>query len=184
MVNSQEDFWILPSIQHFKDFFQEKLRDFYSALEVFAASSINTTILRPPSSNCCKYKWDDIANVDCRIIVVTGQDSGRKIFSLNLLHQMFHDLESLDAKSLCGGINPDHYLLDDGERAERKTIPSPIWITDLEEYQVVTIFGASHAPREQYLLSLESNADEGNFITVFPPIAVNTPNPPPPNEHP
>ena len=48
---------------------------------------------------------------------------------------------------------------------ERKAIPSPIWIADLEAVQVITIFGVTQNPRRDFLQQLR-NAE--TVTTVFP----------------
>jgi CRISPR-associated protein Cmr6 len=42
--------------------------------------------------------------------------------------------------------------------------PSPVWIADLDDYQVVTVFGATVNPRKSYLEQLRKNADDFGII--------------------
>jgi CRISPR-associated protein Cmr6 len=44
--------------------------------------------------------------------------------------------------------------------------PSPVWIADLEDYQVVTVFGSTANPRSQYLQKLRQQSDQ--HYQIFP----------------
>ncbi|MDH6060187.1 hypothetical protein NWP17_07010 [Chrysosporum bergii ANA360D] len=47
----------------------------------------------------------------------------------------------------------------------REVKPSPVWIADLDDYQVVTVFGANENPRKKYLQNLQTL---GESIQLFP----------------
>ncbi|MCT7963005.1 hypothetical protein NG791_20235 [Laspinema sp. D1] len=93
-------------------------------------------------------RWSEAVDRNCRIVVVSGQNQD-KPYALDILHQEFHNLENQksfdEAKSLCGGV-------------QRGAVPSPIWIADLDAYQVVTVFGATADPRKNYLNLLRQPA--------------------------
>jgi CRISPR-associated protein Cmr6 len=44
--------------------------------------------------------------------------------------------------------------------------PSPVWIADLEDYQVVTVFGATVEPRSKYLQKLQQKSEQ--YYQIFP----------------
>ncbi len=44
--------------------------------------------------------------------------------------------------------------------------PSPVWIADLEDYQVVTVFGATANPRSKYLHNLRQRSQQ--YYQIFP----------------
>jgi CRISPR-associated protein Cmr6 len=110
--------------------------------------------------------------------------SGVKPSVLNTLHGIFHplvdnyqqDRNSYDrelkkmalqnfteAKNLCGHTDKDRIRID-GDFQERKAIASPIWISNLVDYQVVTVFGATHDPRKAFVKKLQ---DQG-AVQIFP----------------
>lgn len=110
--------------------------------------------------------------------------AGTKPSALNTLHGIFHSLaddyqqnrNSSDrelkrmafqnftkAKNLCGHTDKDRIRIN-GEFQERKAIPSPVWIADLGDYQVVTVFGATQEPRKGFVKKLMN----GGAIQVFP----------------
>ncbi len=106
--------------------------------------------------------------------------NGTKSKSLQILHQLVHPLlneyqrnkNSSDknekyiayqalttAKNLCGHTDTDKI---GGQ--ERKAIPSPIWIANLEMYDIVTVFGAVAEPRRGFVEKLK----EQGAIQIFP----------------
>jgi CRISPR-associated protein Cmr6 len=46
--------------------------------------------------------------------------------------------------------------------------PSPVWVADMGDYQVVTVFGATVAPRSTYLSQLRQQSDRGQYFSIFP----------------
>jgi len=50
----------------------------------------------------------------------------------------------------------------------RKVTPSPMWISDLDKYQVVTVFGATEDPRKKYLKELRDRTSPQNYIQLWP----------------
>jgi CRISPR-associated protein Cmr6 len=44
--------------------------------------------------------------------------------------------------------------------------PSPVWIADLEDYQIVTVFGATVNPRSKYLQNLRQRSQQ--YYQIFP----------------
>jgi CRISPR-associated protein Cmr6 len=63
------------------------------------------------------------------------------------------------AKNLCGHTDKDRI-----QGQERKAIPSPVWIANLGQYEVVTVFGATAEPRRRFVDELKRE----RAIQVFP----------------
>jgi CRISPR-associated protein Cmr6 len=105
---------------------------------------------------------------------------GKKSHALQILHKLVHpnldeyqkkknsqnDEERAEAlkaltraKNLCGHTDRDRI-----QGQERRAIPSPVWIANLGQYEVVTVFGATAEPRKRFVDVLRR---EG-AIQVFP----------------
>jgi CRISPR-associated protein Cmr6 len=48
----------------------------------------------------------------------------------------------------------------------REVKPSPVWVADLGDYQIVTVFGATQDPRKRYVDTLKQKASE--FTVIYP----------------
>ncbi|MEG4803588.1 RAMP superfamily CRISPR-associated protein [Microcoleus sp. ARI1-B5] len=179
--NESGDFWILPSTpEEFQQRFRACLRDFYTALNnlqsFYAAQKQLTAIIvnanAPRNINpLSSHQWAEAVDANCRIVVTCGEDSETKCYALDILHQHFHKLENegkyREAKSLCGGVKED-ILRVNGEEVKRKVTPSPVWIADLGDYQIVTVFGATQNPRQKYLANLQEQTTKQNFVQLWP----------------
>jgi CRISPR-associated protein Cmr6 len=157
--DSKDSFWKLPkTTKEFQELFRRRLEAFYQALQALGAN-LNYRQLR----NCGivnSFTWLEALDINAKIIVVSSPGNDNKGYALEILHQNFHKLETenyTDAKNLCGGVNKDY-----PNNKKREVIPSPVWIADLDNYQVVTVFGASVDPRKKYLETLH------NSIQIFP----------------
>lgn len=156
---SEDSFWELPeTTQQFQKLFKQRLEAFYQALQNLG-TNFNYRQLR----NCGavhSFTWTETLDINAKIIVVSNKDDDNKRYALNTLHQHFHQLENTnytDAKNLCGGVKKDS-----PNKVKREVVPSPVWIADLDDYQVVTVFGANVNPRQQYLETLQ------NKLQIFP----------------
>lgn len=108
---------------------------------------------------------------------------GEKSQALRVLHDRFHALLDeyqrkknsqireekaeayrafTEAKNLCGHTDKDKPWGSQGE--ERGAIPSPIWIADHVNYQVVTVFGATADPRRKFVSELRRQG----AVQIFP----------------
>lgn len=167
-----EGIWEFPDTPEIlRDRFREFLGGFYRSLASFSGLAVinaqSKPILRqgsqPPNSN----QWQEVIDRHCRIVIVAGSSHHeQKNYSLDLLHQHFHRYERSDntkAKNLCGGTTRD-FIMVNQKRMERKAIPSPIWIVDFGDFEVVTIFGATASPRKEYLQDLINSADRHFYI--------------------
>jgi len=94
-----------------------------------------------------QQNWSESADANCRIIVCAGNEDFGKPYALATLHRLGRqDGETYD-KFLCGGV-------------QGGVVPSPVWIADLGDYQVVTVIGATQDPRKNYLQELREKADQ------------------------
>ncbi|MGF1539289.1 MAG: RAMP superfamily CRISPR-associated protein [Pleurocapsa sp.] len=160
-INNPKSFWYAPeSVKDFQKLFQTKLKAFYSALEqLIPNSNISKNINSPLSFNQPSDRnWFDAVDKHCRIIVCSGEENYNKPHALAILHA-----NDLKIKNHKGQLDYDGNLCG---QTNKPVKPSPVWIADLEDYQVVTIFGATVAPRSQYLQKLKQRSPE--YYQIFP----------------
>jgi CRISPR-associated protein Cmr6 len=130
--------WNLPETpQEFSTEFQAKLRVFYVALAKLTQTNFNTS---SPNQNIGEFI--EVIGRDCKIVVCQGNSNSRKPFALDVLHKLASNNGNYD-RDLCGDANSN---------------PSPIWIADLGNYQVVTVFGAGNTKRSNFLTELRQRA--------------------------
>lgn len=149
IAKSQDSFWHLPtSIPGFQKLFHQRLQEFYVALAVLAKRSIDP---RSPLSigKVTKDNWTEAIDANCRIVVCAGNSDFGKPYALATLHSRNLKINgNTYDDNLCGKVEGDG-------------TPSPVWIADLEEYQVVTVFGVDRDTqnrRNQYLKLLHDRA--------------------------
>lgn len=150
--NSEDSFWNLPeSVEEFQKLFQKRLRGFFEALQVLTEQAIDPS--NPKSFGQVskeKEKCPEAVDAHCRIVVCSGPEEFNKPYALAVLHKVGKIAPGKYDKFLCG---------DTGT-------PSPVWIADLDDYQVVTVFGATVNPRKTYLENLERRAV--GFAQIWP----------------
>ncbi|MBE9176663.1 type III-B CRISPR module RAMP protein Cmr6, partial [Synechocystis salina LEGE 06155] len=132
---------------------KRRLREFYDSLGEISGVRINANQLQS-TGRVDQQNWQDAADKNCKIVIVSGSESHGKCFALAQLHSDQFKVQrrgELDYDgNLCGKV-------------QGGVKPSPVWIADVgEDYQVVTIFGATASPRSNYLSSLQG------AIQVFP----------------
>ncbi|MFP4338590.1 MAG: RAMP superfamily CRISPR-associated protein [Halothece sp.] len=154
-IAGEEDFWEIPEdIKEFRNLFRQKLTQFYSALGELTGKNINP---KSPlkTGNVTKQDWQEAVDQNCQIVVCSGesQSKSNKLFALNVLHDPKFKFGDRYNGFLCGkvGQNPQ---------------PSPVWIADLDDFQVVTVFGATADPRRKYLRELRDRAFR--CLPIFP----------------
>ncbi|MDF5713705.1 MAG: RAMP superfamily CRISPR-associated protein [Rhizonema sp. NSF051] len=155
---SDDSFWSLPDTpKKFQQLFQQRLQDFYIGLQLLGASFE----YRSPKTRglVSKECWTEACDNNCRIVVCAGDEDFGKPYALAVMHG--EDLKIQDAGgskkydgNLCGKV-------------VREVKPSPVWIADLGDYQVVTVFGATADPRRKYLQHLSARAS-GNYAQIWP----------------
>lgn len=158
----EDSFWKLPETsKEFQQLFRQKLEAFYQALKALGVN-FNYRQLRS-CGTVNSFTWVEALDINAKIIVVSNKDDDNKGYALETLHEYFHKLETQnysEAKNLCGGVNKDYPFPN--RNTKREVIPSPVWIADLGNYQVVTVFGANENPRRKYLETLQ------NKVQIFP----------------
>jgi CRISPR-associated protein Cmr6 len=151
----EDELWELPdSIQEFQARFRQTLQAFYNALAVLAEIPISP---RTPLAlgQVRSDRWTEVVDANCRIVVCSGASRNAKPYALSVLHDpMFKQGQDYDG-NLCGKVL-------------REVKPSPVWIADLGNYQLVTVFGATQDPRRNYLRELSDRAGRQNFVQIFP----------------
>lgn len=147
--NDSEDL----SAKEFAKLFRTRLRGFYRALDELSSSQINPERLQ----NCGgvnQFSWQEAADQHCRILIAQGEEDFAKPFALAQLHHQKFKVNGDYDGNLCGQV-----------RGKGGVKPSPVWIADVgENYQVVTIFGATASPRRDYVRTLR----DAGAIQVFP----------------
>ncbi|UJS04761.1 RAMP superfamily CRISPR-associated protein [Cylindrospermopsis raciborskii] len=147
---SEDKFWELPeTIREFQKLFRQRLQEFYDALKELTGHNINYQQLRTVGQVRLD-KWSQALDSNCRIIVCTGDANYEKPYALTVLHQK----EFKQDVNVCG-------------KAEN---PSPVWIADLDNYQVVTVFGVTvnNNPRHKFVQTLRDGTSTQEFAQIFP----------------
>ena len=149
ITESDDIFWTLPdNTKQFQELFKTKIRNFYEALQTLGVN-FNSRQLRT-CGIVRNNQWTEAIDANCRIFVCSGDETFGKSYALSVLHSdelKFHN--NYDG-NLCGKTQGN------------QVIPSPVWIADLGNYQVVTVFGANENPRRKYLETLQ------NKVQIFP----------------
>ncbi len=159
-IDSDEELWLIPnSVQGFQQKFQQKLEHFYQSLSQLTKDKINN---RQPRNigQVHRGQWTEAVDSNCRIIVCSGKEDFGKPYALAVLHS--RDLKVEDRR---GNLNYDGNLCG---QVLGNVKPSPVWIADLGDYQVVTVFGATENPRREYLNRLRNQTDRTNFFQIWP----------------
>ncbi|MEH1887632.1 RAMP superfamily CRISPR-associated protein [Nostoc sp.] len=149
---SDDEFWELPeTVQEFKRLFRQRLQAFYHALHQLTGHTIN---FQQPLTvgQVQRDQWTQAIDSNCRIIVCTGSSANKKPYALATLHDPALKRDQNYDADLCG----------------KGGKPSPVWIADLDDYQVVTVFGGTQNPRQQYLQKLRDDASKQNYAQIFP----------------
>ena len=179
--------WQLPnSLAEFQLLFQKQLTQFYENLSRLAQKKLQSprAVIAPSP-----IAWAEAIDRHCKIVAVRKlSNSDGKPYALSLLHQKFHaqydsynaarrqrDLPVeernrlnqcyTEAKNLCGGV--DKETVKKGFSVERDVTPSPIWISNLQRYQIVTVFGATQEPRSTYLADLKISLKEDEYLQLW-----------------
>ncbi|MGY2980826.1 RAMP superfamily CRISPR-associated protein [Thermostichus sp. OS-CIW-30] len=148
---SESPFWELPgSVVEFQKLFQKRLGSFFEALKTLTQQAINPN--SPQSfGRVDRDKWPEAVDANCKIVVCSGRKDFHKPYALATLHRLGRRGEGQYDRFVCGGV-------------QGGAVPSPVWIADLDDYQVVTVFGATVNPRKSYLEQLRKNADDFGII--------------------
>ena len=152
LIPDREDkFWELPeNPREFQKLFQQRLEGFYQALQGLGAN-FNFRQLRRVGT-VKNNQWTEAIDANCKIIICWGEPDFNKPHGLAILHSQELKVRGNYDGDLCGKVG-------------REVKPSPVWIADLDDYQVVTVFGANENPRKKYLQNLQTL---GESIQLFP----------------
>jgi CRISPR-associated protein Cmr6 len=152
---SDDPFWKLPEdMQTFAGRFQQRLGAFFEALGALAEQRVNW---RAPQAigQVRGDRWVEAVDANCRIILCHGAENQAKPYALAVLHSPELKYRGDYDGNLCGQVR-------------RGVKPSPVWIIDLGDYQVATIFGANQDPRRRYIRELRDRTSGGNYIQLWP----------------
>jgi CRISPR-associated protein Cmr6 len=148
-------FWQAPeSVTEFSQLLRRKLENFYQALGLLTNIQVNYT--KPKTVGTVNAQsWTEAIDANCRIVVCSGKEDFNKPYALAVLHSdQLKEYGRYDG-NLCGKVAGG-------------VKPSPVWIADSGDYQVVTVFGATQNPRKQYLEGLRNGTNKNNYVQVFP----------------
>ena len=162
--DTQDAFWELRdgvpnNVQEFQQLFQQRLQGFYDALGKVGNRPLNP---RQPLEvgQVRRDRWREAVDANCRIIVCSGDERFGKPHALAVLHS-----DELKVQNSRGQVDYDGNLCGQVQGGVK---PSPVWIADLGDYQVVTVFGANVNPRQQYVQELRRRASANNFAQIWP----------------
>ncbi|MGK7883233.1 MAG: RAMP superfamily CRISPR-associated protein [Crocosphaera sp.] len=154
-IENEDDFWAEPeTLQSAKRLFQKRLIAFYDSLNQLTTETIDYNSLKTVGT-VNHETWSQAIDNNCKIIICRGQEKFGKPSGLAILHSdALKDRGDYDG-NLCGKVRG-------GVKA------SPVWVADLGDYQVVTVFGATENPRLNYLKTLRKQTTNGNYLQIFP----------------
>jgi CRISPR-associated protein Cmr6 len=164
----EDSFWKLPKTpKEFQQLFQQRLEAFYQGLQALDVNFNDRQLRSCGTVN--SFTWFEALDINAKIIVVSNKDDDNKGYALETLHEYFHKLETAnysEAKNLCGGVKKDYPFPN--KNTKREVIPSPVWIADLGNYQVVTVFGAEVLNVKKSLIKIAQNMlNFGRRIKIF-----------------
>lgn len=157
---TENAFWELPEdVQSFQRLFRKRLTRFYEALQRVGDRPCN---FRGPLAfgEVRREQWSEAVDQNCRIVVCAGPARREKPYALAVLHS-----DDLKVKDRQGRIDYDGNLCGQVRGGVK---PSPVWINDLGDYQVVTVFGATSNPRQRFLAELRQRTGRNNFAPIWP----------------
>ncbi|GAA6614980.1 RAMP superfamily CRISPR-associated protein [Scytonema sp. NUACC26] len=156
---SDDTFWTLPDTpKEFCQLFQQSLLGFYTALRSLGVTFNHHSPFSAGSVS--RDRWIEAVDNNCRIIVCAGKEDFGKPYALAVLHHQDLKIKDRDNRynydgNLCGKVG-------------KEVKPSPVWIADLDNYQLVTVFGATQDPRKKYLQELRDRTSPQNYHQVYP----------------
>ena len=156
---TESDFWNLPdSVADFQRLFRKRLQAFYEALGKLTNHPFNPQ--QPHAVEVHRgQSWVEAVDANCAIVVCSGENFD-KPYALAKLHSREFKTENRQGKldydgNLCGQV-------------QGGVKPSPVWIADLGEYQVATIFGVTRNPRQSYFSALRQGTSRNQFTQIWP----------------
>ncbi|MBW4420986.1 MAG: type III-B CRISPR module RAMP protein Cmr6 [Myxacorys californica WJT36-NPBG1] len=170
IAKTEDEFWDLPeNVVGFQILFRQRLQKFCDLLSELTQQPIN---LRNPLSPVqpSRERWTEALDSYARIIVCDGEENYGKPYALSVLHDEDFKQPRMKAgketKDDSGQVIKDYDPTLCGSTLTKPVRPSPVWIVNLGNYQVVTIFGATQDPRKKYFEALKQHASE--YQQIFP----------------
>jgi len=155
---SQDSFWQLPeSIDDLQKLFQTRLKDFQQALELLT----NTKITARSAGAVSIGTWVEAVDTNAVILLCKGLDRYDKPYALSVLHG-----EDLKVQNR-GKLDYDPNLC--GSTTSKPVKPSPVWIANFGDFQVVTIFGIDSTPnnpRARFLKTLRQSQNGSSYRQI------------------
>jgi CRISPR-associated protein Cmr6 len=156
---NDEIFWELPdNLSGLQISFRQKLQGFYTALAQLTGERVDRQNYRRNGTVTC-VNWAEAVDANCQVVVCSGENKLGKAYALAELHSDDLKTDNRGQKdydgNLCGQVRGGVKL-------------SPVWIADLGDYQIVTVFGATQNPRQKYLANLRQNTDRQNYLQIWP----------------
>jgi CRISPR-associated protein Cmr6 len=157
---SKDEFWQLPdSIDNLLKLFQDRIQSFYQALETL------TKMKGQPRSpgTVSVDQWTEALDSKAVMLICAGAEKYDKPYALSVLHN-----DNLKVQ-IRGRLDYDPNLC--GSTTSRPVKPSPVWIANFGDFQVVTIFGVTNKtdnPRYKFLEALQKDNNGSNYSQIYP----------------
>ena len=149
---SRDEFWQLPdSIDDLQKLFQTRLKDFHQALAVLTGTKTAARSAGAVSIDT----WVEALDANAVMLLCKGRDKDDKPYALSVLHD-----DSLKVKKDRKESDYDPNLC--GSTMSKPVKPSPVWIANFGDFQVVTIFGIDNNPdnpRSKFLKNLQQTSN-------------------------
>jgi CRISPR-associated protein Cmr6 len=157
---SKGEFWQLPeSIDDLQKLFQTRLKDFHQALVVLTSTQ---TVARSAGVVSIDT-WVEALDTNAVMLICTGLDKYDKPYALSVLHD-----DGLKVQNR-GKLDYDPNLC--GSTTSKPVKPSPVWIANFGDFQVVSIFGVDDNPdnpRSKFLKNLQQTKNGSSYRQIHP----------------
>lgn len=155
---SEAEFWYLPeSIDDLQKLFKTRLKDFHKALELLT----NTKTTARSAGAVSIDTWVEAVDSNAVMLLCKGLDKYDKPYALSILHS-----EELKVQNR-GKLDYDPNLC--GSTTSKPVKPSPVWIANFGDFQVVTIFGVDgnpDNPRGKFLKTLQQTKNGSSYRQI------------------
>jgi CRISPR-associated protein Cmr6 len=144
VVENEDMFWDLEgSIDDLQNLFQRRLTAFHATLRLLTKQTQSIGTMANDHG---------IEALDCNAVMLLcmGEKVREKPYALDVLHSDDFKIRGNYDPNLCGSTTT------------KPVKPSPVWIANFADFQVVTIFGVNGTPdnpRQKFLDTLRNNND-------------------------
>ncbi len=160
IADNKDKFWQLPdSIDDLSKLFQDRIKSFYQALEMLTKMKEQPRSLGTVSVD----QWTEALDSNAVMLICAGAGKYDKPYALSVLHS-----DNLKVQ-IRGRLDYDPNLC--GSTTSRLVKPSPVWIANFGDFQVVTIFGVANKtdnPRYRFLEALQKDNNGSNYSQIHP----------------